>query len=180
MTFDLILADPPWRYDFSRSRSRAIEPKYDTLSSNDLQCLSVRSLAKPDATLMLWATAPKLPEALAVMEAWGFRYTTSAVWDKQRIGMGYYFRGQHELLLVGKRGSPRPPAPATRPPSVIRERRGAHSAKPGLVYALLERMYPDARRLELFARAERPGWTAIGAEIDGRDIREALRRLASK
>jgi N6-adenosine-specific RNA methylase IME4 len=167
MEYDLILADPPWRYRFSRSASRQIENQYETMTLDDVAALPVASWAAPDSVLLLWATAPKLLEALHVMDAWGFKYTTQAVWDKKIIGMGYYWRGQHEILLLGKRGSPPVPPPAMRAPSVMRERRGRHSAKPAISYQIIEHMYPDARKLEMFARAARPGWDVWGAEAPG-------------
>lgn len=125
---------------------------------------ALRVPAAKDATLALRATAPKLAEALAVMEAWQFEYRTCAVWDKVHIGMGYHFRGRHELLLIGVRGSPGTPAAADRPPSIFAYPRGAHSAKPPEVRGMLEVMYPARRRLELFARESAPGWTAWGDE----------------
>lgn len=73
----------------------------------EIKTLSIPSA--DNAVLFLWATAPKLKEALEVMEAWGFEYRTNAVWDKEIIGMGYWFRGQHELLLVGVKGEFSPP-----------------------------------------------------------------------
>ena len=126
--------------------------------------------AAEDAVLFLWATSPKLAEALSVVDAWGFAYRTCAVWDKERIGMGYYFRQQHELLLVAARGSFPVPPPATRPSSVIRARRGTtHSQKPQTMYDLLERMYPRAAKIELFARLHRDGWDAWGhQDLGGR------------
>jgi len=75
--------------------------------------------------LYLWATAPKLLEAIEVMKAWNFSYKTHAIWDKEKIGMGYWFRGQHELLLVGTKGHFSPPAASLRIPSVIREARNS-------------------------------------------------------
>lgn len=140
------------------------------MTLEEIQALPVVELASADCVLYLWATAPKLREALVVMDAWGFAYVTNAVWDKQKIGMGYYFRGQHELLLVGKRGSPKVPEPKVRVSSVIRSPRGEHSQKPSVVYEILEAMYPDARKLELFARSRRDGWHAWGNEVDS-DVR---------
>ena len=57
-----------------------------------------------DCVLFLWATSPKLKEALFVLNSWGFDHKTNLVWVKERIGMGYYFRNRHEHLLVGVRG----------------------------------------------------------------------------
>ena len=79
--------------------------------------------------------------------------------------MGFWFRGRHEHLLLGTRGSPRAPLPADRPPSVIIERRTVHSRKPDAAYRLIEQMFPDHRKLELFARPPgRPGWWSVGLD----------------
>jgi N6-adenosine-specific RNA methylase IME4 len=161
--FDVIYADPPWEYEFSVSESREIENHYPTMTLDELKRLEIP--AADNAVLFLWAPPPKLPEALEVMKAWGFRYVTCAVWDKEKIGMGYWFRQQHELLLVGVKGNYSPPPPDKRFPSVIRSPRTEHSRKPEVVYELIEAMFPNARLLELFARRnDRPRWVAWGNE----------------
>lgn len=162
-SFRLLYADPPWRYEHIETESRAIENQYPTMSLEEICALKVP--AAPDSVLFLWATSPKLAEAIQVIDRWGFSYRTCAVWDKETIGMGYYFRQQHELLLVAARGSLQVPAPSDRPASVIRVKRSKHSAKPHVVYELIEAMYPafDERdRIELFARAARKGWATWG------------------
>ncbi len=88
------------------------------------------------------------------------------VWVKDRIGMGYYARQQHEFLLIGRRGSLPVPDPEDRPASVVTAPRGEHSAKPDLFYQLIERMYPLAERCELFQRRPRPGWAGWGNEAE--------------
>ena len=163
--YRLLYADPPWRYEHIETESRAIENQYPTMTHDEL--CGLRVPAAEDAVLFLWATSPKLAEAIQVLEAWGFTYRTCAVWDKELLGMGYYFRQQHELLLVAARGSLPVPDPSTRPASVFRSKRGKHSAKPLLVYELLESMYPtftEEDRIELFTRIDRPGWTGWGNE----------------
>lgn len=166
MNYDVIYADPPWRYDYARTNSRKVENHYPTMTVPQICAVDVAAMAADPCVLFLWATAPKLEEALTVMRAWGFSYRTNAVWDKGRFGMGYYFRGQHEHLLIGTRGKPRTPDPANRIASVLREPRGRHSQKPIAAYEAIERMYPNARRLELFARIRRDGWDAWGDEIE--------------
>jgi len=98
------------------------------------------------------------------MEAWGFDYRTNIVWVKDRDGMGYYVRQRHEMLLIGIRGRLPVPKPADRSSSVFEAPRGVHSAKPEGAYEIIERMYPDLPRVELFARRRRPGWEAWGHE----------------
>ena len=161
--YDVIIADPPWKYNFSETTSRDIENQYPTMSLEDIKQLNIPSA--DNAALFLWATAPKLQEAFEVMQAWGFEYRTCAVWDKEVIGMGYWFRGQHELLLVGVKGQFSPPEQANRFSSVIRARRQGHSQKPERVYELLETMFPNGKRLEVFARNKREGWEVWGNEV---------------
>lgn len=160
--YDVILADPPWRYEFSETNMRAIENQYPTMELETINRLDIP--AAESAVLFLWATAPKLEEAMQVLNAWGFTYRTCAVWDKEKIGMGYWFRGQHELLLVGVKGNYSVPLPANRHSSVIRFPRSEHSKKPVEVYEIIERMFPHGKYIELFARNQRPGWGNWGLE----------------
>ncbi|MBT9167756.1 MAG: hypothetical protein DDT19_01096 [Syntrophomonadaceae bacterium] len=162
--YNIILADPPWKYNFSETRVRAIENQYPTMDLEDIKNLMIP--AANDAVLFLWATAPKLEEALQVLNAWGFTYKTCAVWDKEKIGMGYWFRGQHELLLVGVKGNHSVPRPENRHSSVIRSPRSEHSKKPVEVYEIIERMFPGEKYIELFARNQRPGWGCWGLEAE--------------
>ena len=161
-TFPVIYADPPWRYDVVESESRAIENHYPTMSNEDIYALPIQSLCTDDAVLFLWATSPKLVEAIQVVAAWGFTYKTCMVWVKDKIGMGYYARQQHELLLIATRGAPPTPAPADRPSSIVNATRDAHSAKPAEFYSVIERMYPALPKIELFCRSPRDGWSAWG------------------
>ena len=106
-----------------------------------------------------------MPEALEVIAAWGFEYKSSLVWVKPSIGPGVWLRNRHELLLVAQRGGYPPPEPDERADSVLEAPRGRHSQKPERVYELLERMYPSASKLELFARRGWPGWAVWGNEL---------------
>ena len=162
LRYPVLYADPPWRYERAESESRAIENQYPTMALDEICALPVADLATPDAILFLWATSPKLAESMRVIESWGFTYRTCAVWDKQKIGMGYYFRQRHELLLVATRGSVPTPAPGDRVASVIVEPREQHSAKPAKFAELIESMYPTLPRIELFCRSPRQGWAVWG------------------
>ncbi|MCY3631680.1 MAG: MT-A70 family methyltransferase [bacterium] len=171
--YPVILADPPWQYEAGAlpvTAAGGVRYHYPLMADAEIEALPVSGLAAPDAVLWLWATAPKLPEALRVMAAWGFAYRSSAVWLKQteagglHTGTGYWFRGQHELLLVGRRGAFPAPHFGSAPLSVIEAARGAHSAKPAAVYAIIERLWPDLPKIELFARTPRTGWQTWGHE----------------
>jgi N6-adenosine-specific RNA methylase IME4/ParB-like chromosome segregation protein Spo0J len=160
--YPVLLADPPWRYEQNPDDSRAMENHYPTMALADICALPVAEVATPDALLYLWSTSPKLAEAMRVVESWGFTYRSSLVWIKDKIGMGYWARGRHELLLVCIRGDFPTPPPEARPDSVIEAPRRAHSEKPPRAYEIIERAYPTLPKLELFARAARPGWAAWG------------------
>lgn len=167
--YAVILADPPWRYDFiATDAMRAVENQYPTLDADAIACLedvdgrSVADLAADDAVLFMWATNPKLAEALTVIEGWGFKYTTNLAWVKDRIGMGYWARQRHELLLVAVRGEMPPPPEHLRRDSVIEAPRRAHSEKPSAVHEYIEAVWPDVPKVELFAREARPGWALFG------------------
>jgi N6-adenosine-specific RNA methylase IME4 len=162
--YPVLCADPPWRYERAPTPTRAVENQYPTMSTDDICSLEVP--AAEDSVLFLWATAPKLPEALDVMEAWGFTYRTNMVWVKDRPGMGWYARSRHELLLIGRRGSMPVPDEEDRPESVLNAPRGEHSEKPVEAYRLIESMYPLHPRVELFARGQRPGWAVWGNQAD--------------
>ena len=160
-TYPIIYADPPWRFNGIWG-SRGVENHYPTMALEDICALEVP--AAKDAALFLWSTASMQPEAFEVIAAWGFTYRTQFVWAKDRFGMGSYVRTQHEPLLIATRGAMPPPAAGDRPASLISAPRRAHSEKPEVVYGLIERMYPGAPRIELFARRGREGWAAWGAE----------------
>lgn len=184
MKFDVIYADPPWRYSFSRSKSRKIENHYPTMPTADICQLPVRRLAAKDSVLALWVPATKLDEGIDVMRAWGAKLLTSAAWDKIKVGMGYWLRGRHETLMICAWGKPKPPPPNVRQHSLQAEKRGRHSAKPTCFRNLIELYDPrrieakePVRRLELFARTAPEGWLAVGNEIDGDDVRASIERL---
>jgi N6-adenosine-specific RNA methylase IME4/ParB-like chromosome segregation protein Spo0J len=159
---NLILADPPWRYDFAETDNRQIENQYPSATVDEI--IGMLPEIQPDCVLFLWATVAKLREAFDVLDGWGFEYKTHAVWDKEKIGMGYWFRGQHELLIVATKGKFSPPEQENRRSSVFREARGKHSQKPECVYKWIEESFPDANKLEMFCRSPRDGWETFGNE----------------
>jgi N6-adenosine-specific RNA methylase IME4 len=178
--YGVIYADPPWSYA-DVGHDRKITNQYSVMKLADLCALPVAAIAEDDAVLFLWTTSPMLlHEAPAVLDAWGFKYKSSCVWDKERIGMGHYWRIRHELVLLATRG--RPGTARDRSiPSVIRQRRAAHSVKPDVVYEHIERMYPDAKKIELFARRRRRGWAAWGDELPAPKARYIeMRRARAK
>jgi len=168
--YAVIYADPPWRYEGASDPTRTAENHYETMATRDICALPVADVAGLSCVLYLWATPPKLSEAMDVIRAWGFTYVTGAVWDKQRMGLGSWFRLQHEHLLIATRGDVPPPAPELRVRSVLRAPRGRHSAKPNQMRELIASQFPDVPKVELFARERAPGWDAWGNESPPRIV----------
>lgn len=174
-TLTVLLADPPWPYrnrQTGGSMRSGAEAKYATLTLSELAALQpARRLGRP-LLVGLWVPAPLLPDGIALLGAWRVRYVGFVAWEKLgRIGMGWRLRSQVELMLYGTAG--RVPMARNAVRNVIRQRAGAHSAKPERAQDLLELMAPTAaRRVEWFARRRRPGWECTGLELDGVDIRE--------
>jgi len=165
----VVLADPPWRFASNSVAKPHRNPRrhYPTMATEEIAAMPVRSAAGKDSTLYLWATSPMLPDALAVMSAWGFTYKSQIVWDKQKRATGYHVRNEHELLLIGRRGRGPLMAHRTRTGSIIREKSREHSRKPEAVYAMLEDGYPFTVILELFARQMRGlQWAAWGNDVE--------------
>lgn len=165
--FGVILADPEWPFDVwseETGQDRAAKNHYPTSTIAVITSRPVASIAAEDCVLGLWATVPKLPVALDVMREWGFTYVTHIAWVKDRIGTGYWFRNNHEILLIGKRGAPPKPADGTQWRSAITAPRGAHSEKPDFQYEFFETFFPSWSKIELNARRARPGWRGWGFE----------------
>ena len=183
--FDVILADPPWFYNQRRASGSKFGGgacfHYPLMRDDEILALPVRDVAAENAALFLWATFPRLPFALRVVEAWGFKYKTAGFcWAKMNpdgspfFGVGYYTKSNAEVCLLGTRG--RPPRPAVNDVSsmVISPRR-EHSRKPEAVTRRIERMYPNSRKLEMFSREPRPGWVTWGNQAEhGGDLLEVL------
>jgi N6-adenosine-specific RNA methylase IME4 len=165
--YGVVYADPPWHFSVYNEESgmeRAAGNHYPCMETDAIKALPVP--AAKDCVLFLWATAAHLPDALEVMRAWGFDYKTHIIWRKNKVGLGYWFRGTHELLLIGIRGDVPAPAPAARPMgSVIEAPRGRHSEKPAVFAEMIEKLFPHVPKIEMFARKARPGWDAWGNEV---------------
>lgn len=178
--FGCLLADPPWAYECNGAsaswrpcldrgqKPHSVEHYYDTMTAEQIAAIPVREIAEENSVLFLWATNPLMPEAFAVMKAWGYKYKTLLTWEKENgKGMGYWFRGVTEHCLVGVRGDVK----AFRSPikNLIRNKVGRHSAKPEQMHEIIESVTQGMERVELFARLHRPGWTAWGNQVE-RDL----------
>ena len=177
--YGVIYADPEWRFEpYSRESGmdRAADNHYPTSETSDIVLRPVGDIADKDCVLFLWATAPMLPAALRVMAGWGFAYKSQLIWHKDRTGTGYWFRNEHELLLVGTRGDIPAPPMGSQSGSVIKVPVGKHSEKPDLFAKLIESYFPNLPKIELNARRARPGWDVWGLEAPEREDHEQADR----
>jgi site-specific DNA-methyltransferase (adenine-specific) len=187
--YDVILADPPWRYDDTQDAGkRGAAHKYELMGTEAIARLDVHRAASRACALYMWATWPLLADALYVMRRWGFEYKTAAfVWVKTtkdadndcedpdtRMGMGHYTRANTEPVLLGVKGSPVVVDHSVR--QVVYSPHLGHSVKPQAVHWALQTLHGDVPRLELFARRESEGWDCWGLDL-GIEVGQRLRSL---
>ena len=174
--YSIIYADPPWSYNDKLGNS----PKmggitYPTMSLAEIKAMPIASLAEKDAGLFIWATMPLLREALEVIDAWGFKYTTCAfTWVKQNpsgegiySGLGHWTNSNAELCLFAKRGAPKRQAKNIK--QIVMSPRGRHSAKPAEVRDRIVALLGDMPRIELFARETAEGWDSWGKQLEEKE-----------
>lgn len=175
--YDFIMADPPWLYEnwSKKGEHKNASSKYSCMSLDEVKEIRVGEFAQPDCMLWLWATNPMFPHALECLRAWGFTYKTAGSWQKmsktwvsgqpgakEAFGTGYILRSSNEPYLIGTLGHPKC-SRSVRSGFMAAVR--AHSQKPDVAFTNAERLMPNATRLELFSRQERPGWDAFGNEV---------------
>lgn len=181
MKYGAILVDPPWAYEMRSAKGHAKSPEahYSTMSLADLKALPVSHLAGPSCLMFMWSTWPHLPQALELMAAWGFAFSTGGAWVKRTpsgkasFGTGYVLRSSTEPFLVGRIASPEIKSRSERnlieaeedlTATLIDSLRREHSRKPPEMRAMIERLLPRAYCAELFAREPWPGHDVWGNE----------------
>jgi N6-adenosine-specific RNA methylase IME4 len=143
-----------------------LEDKYPTMTEEQLKTLDIENLSAEDSVCFMWTTLSTLPEALRLLEDWGFKYHITLTWDK---GGGWSANGFHrrtELVLFGYRGilSKVLKQEGEYIPTVFGEPKGEHSAKPQKMYEYIEKR-TNGKKIELFARNKRDGWDVWGNEV---------------
>lgn len=198
MKFDVIISDPPWGFDdglkkMKRKVKRSAASHYKTMTAAQVAALPVRSIVNPaGCVLALWVPGSMLQDGLDVMKAWGFKQKQLFVWvklkkdykkeidwnDSTRVGMGRLFRQSHEIALIGTAGKSIYPLLKNKAQrSVAFDLNLGHSIKPNTLHRRLTKMFPDANRLEMFARRQTDGWTCIGDGVTDVDVTESLQEL---
>jgi N6-adenosine-specific RNA methylase IME4 len=181
--------DPPWYFENYSPAGEEKNPvaHYGCMTMADLKAMrdQVVFATAPNAVCVMWATFPMLPEAIDLMNCWGFDFCTGGAWNKlsnsggQAFGTGYVLRSAAELFLIGSHGQPKIKNHSTRNslftgaiPTDLRDLgvclstlRREHSRKPDEMYPLIEALF-EGPYLEVFARNQRPGWTSLGNEVE--------------
>ena len=169
--YQAIYADPPWDYQQCRLSGSA-KKHYPTMRIEELCALPVADIADRDCALFLWATFPQLPEALRLIQAWGFVYKTVAfVWLKQNrkaltwfYGLGFWTRSNAEICLLATKGHPKRQSAGIH--QLVISPVEQHSKKPDEVREKIVALMGDVPRIELFARQQTPGWDVWGNEVE--------------
>ena len=183
--YKIIYADPPWQYRVysQKGQGRSAENHYHTMNIKDIMALPVDKIADKDCILFLWITFPCIKEGIEVMERWGFKYKTCGFnWVKRNkkkntyfMGLGFWTRSNSEVCLIGTKGQPKRVSKSVS--QICDARIMEHSKKPAAIRERIVELCGELPRVELFARDKVKGWDSLGDEIDGKDIREALREV---
>lgn len=120
--------------------------------------------------VFMWTIDKYLPQTEEIMSLLGYKLHARLIWDKGNgPAPAYTVRFAHEYLLwFYKKGNIILPDKDKRGAfsTVLRENsKRHHSQKPECAYQMLETFFPQAKKLELFARAERDGWDQWGNEL---------------
>lgn len=172
--YAVIYADPAWTQETrsDKGREKSADQHYPVMTIEELMALPVDEIAADNCALLLWTFGTHIPQALALMDAWGFDYKTKCGWYKTNadgsphLGTGFWFRDCDEDLLLGVRGDMPAPMPGTQINSMTPiEYPGRHSEKPKFYRDMIEGYFPGVRKIEMFARDAAPGWDAWGNEV---------------
>ena len=174
--YNLIYADPPWKQSkggkkSARANSSGKPLDYPTCSLEEIEehLQQANSLAEENSILFLWTIDKYLFEAQRIAEKMGYKLHARMIWDKVTgIPAAFTVRYGHEYLLFMYKGKLTPVAKEERGKihTVFREKARVHSQKPEIAYSIIERLYPETRKIELYARRSRDGWDCWGNETD--------------
>lgn len=173
--YGLIYADPPWKQSKGgkksvRENSSGKPLDYPTCSLDEIKehlRLATESTTE-NSILFLWTIDKYLFEAQQIAESLGYKLHARMIWDKVTgIPAAFTVRYGHEYLLYMYKGKLTPVAKDERGKihTVFRERVTKHSKKPDIAYEIIERLYPNLKKLEMYARETRDGWDSFGNEV---------------
>lgn len=167
--YKTIYIDPPWPEHGGGKIKRGADRHYNLMSISEIKALPIQRLAHEDGChLYLWTTNNYLPDAIECINEWGFKYITTIVWMKDKMGLGQYYRGITELCLFATTHQrlPYKVVDGRRQQGVtgFLESKREHSRKPVQMRKMIEKV-SYAPRIELFARENIDGWDCWGNEV---------------
>jgi N6-adenosine-specific RNA methylase IME4 len=174
MKYSIILADPPWDYKgqtqhagVGKSNTGGALLHYPTMTVDEMiQQIHPITIAEDDCLLFMWSTWPHLDQAIKLGNGWGFKYVhTPFIWNKGKTNPGFYTLTQTEPVLCFKRGKIPQPRGSRKEKQLIEKLRTRHSEKPKDVHERIDRMFPNHKKIEMFARTQYPGWDVWGNQI---------------
>lgn len=173
--YDLIYADPPWKQSKGgkksvRKNSSGKPLDYPVCSLDEIEkhLRIATSHTGQNSILFLWAIDKYLFDAQKIAEKLGYKLHARMIWDKVTgIPAAFTVRYGHEYLLYMYKGKLTPVAKDERGKihTVFREKVTKHSKKPEIAYEIIERLYPNLEKLEMYGRTTRDGWDCFGNEI---------------
>ena len=117
----------------------------------------------------MWTIDKYLHESEQMMKELGYELHARMIWDKENgIAPAFTVRFSHEYLLwFYKKGNILMTCEDMRGKytTVLREASTKHSKKPVCAYEMIENMFPNSTRLEMFARQTRENWDCWGNEV---------------
>lgn len=151
-----------------------MELPYGTMADDEMRTLNVPTL-QTDGLIFLWVTGRAMELGRECLELWGYKRVEEIIWVKtnqlQRIirtgRTGHWLNHSKEHCLVGIKGNPL--VNRNIDTDVIVAEVRETSRKPDEMYAMLERISPRTRKLELFARMHntQAGWLSLGNQLNG-------------
>ena len=131
------------------------------------------TLCQEKHNIFMWTIDKYLHETEQMMKTLGYELHARMIWDKENgIAPAFTVRFSHEYLLwFYRKGAMLMPCKEARGKftTILREKSTQHSRKPQCAYEMIENMFPNCRKLEMFARNERDSWDCWGNEIGGVD-----------
>lgn len=170
--YDIVYCDPPWSYRDKKKNRGGAEKHYSTMGLKELAEMPVANIASDDCVLLMWATFPKIQDALDLIKLWGFEYKTAGfVWVKRNKikrnwfwGMGSWTRANAEVCLIATKGKPKRIGKGVH--SVLDSTIMRHSQKPDEARDRIVELMGDIPRIELFARQATAGWSCWGDGLE--------------
>ncbi len=173
--YDILYADPPWKQSKGGKKSvranssgKPLDYQTCTLGEIESHLRQAVSLSNANSVLFLWTIDKYLFEAQQIAEKLGYKLHARMIWNKVTgIPAAFTIRFGHEYLLYMYKGKLIPVAKEERGKihSVFTEQVKRHSQKPQKAYEIIERLYPNTQRLEMYARNYRDNWDCWGNEI---------------